>query len=153
MASLRKKIIGWTVGLNWSEAADISEPGHCHQAPYLFWSLSWGNTLSARVHAQWNSLKPICLRVAYMFLLAHFLQVHWHRILVFGEVKMRKAWSSFAPHMHRLQRWIRNSTISRLPFSEFTSLLCLKIIHDVCVVCGFDWVSRKLRPRKLRPKT
>ena len=37
------------------------------------------------------------------------------------------------------------SIISGLPFSEFTSLLCLKIIDDVCVLCCFDWCVLGLR--------
>ena len=33
---IAREISDRTVGLNWGEAADISEPGHCQRAPYLF---------------------------------------------------------------------------------------------------------------------
>ena len=92
-----------------------------------------------------NLLRPNGTLSRKTFLLALFLLVYWHGILVYEDVKMRKAWSSFALHMHRLHQWNRKSIISRLPLIvihwlpsiisrllEFTSLLCLLKCSMTC---------------------
>lgn len=60
--------------------------------------------------------------------------------------KTRKTWSSFALHTHRFYRWNPEVNYQRISvFRIYQSSMSLKIIHDVCVLCCFDWCVLGLR--------
>ena len=95
------KINDRTVGLNWDETADISEPGHCYRAPYLFRSYT-----QSRI--RWIFWVQVVLSRKTVLLALH-LQVYW--------------WSEDEKSLDLVCSSRQTSIIGRLPFPEFTNPL------------------------------
>ena len=120
-------------------------------------SLLWGNSLlrCMRRRIYWNQfaqgshtvnlLSPSGTLSRKTFLLAPFLEVYWHYISVYEEEDEKSLELVCSSHSPVLQVKPRSQLLADFRFQNLPVFMSLKIIHDVCVLCSFDWCVLGLR--------